>query len=296
MNFVLINKNFLIPHIENSNDLFIIMQKMMDMTYNKNDEYCANVYIVSYDGLYITKNNVVYKINNKNEYEIVEHQSVSQLNLNIFVNNNSSNIKTQSIKQEIINADKMNTNKMNTNKMNLEKKKEEQDSEEMIKMKQLIQETCLLYEKEMKKMHDIEMKIKIINDRQKERIKKEKEKTLTNFSKFKQEYETYKKIKKKIHNNDGNDKTIPELFILKYEYFDDLYDQNKKLLDKIEEKNLDETLYNNENLDLEITNIVNEYCKNAKKYSVKFDHSWEELDLQTASFENNNSKLGSFNL
>jgi hypothetical protein len=82
--------------------------------------------------------------------------------------------------------------------------------------------------------------------------------------------------------------------VLKYNYFNQLFadEQNKVILEKLENLDLDEILNMGYEINEEIVSISNKYGDDSKKLNIKFDHSWEDLELETEATEKNNSRLG----
>ena len=299
MTNTLVNKNPLIPLIEISENLDVLTQKLLDLTYNMDNSFCFNVYIVSGQGIYFSKNNKLFNSHNGLITEITKHSplkqnfdkiksflfedTVSQITTSMSDVDMSINIKEKKHKNIIIKEKAVKT----------EQVKKIQSKEEL-EIMQLIEETMEIYQKEVHKIKDIEKQIKVLDDNKKSLLKKKREKLLTSFSKLKNDYDSYKKIKRKRLIKSDFD--IPSLFVLKNNYFTQLLesDENKKILDKIDELDLDQVLNQGNELDADIVELVNRYCDESKKLNVKFDHSWEDLELETEATEKNNSRLAGF--
>jgi hypothetical protein len=299
----LVNKNLLIPEIETSDNLNNLIQKMSDITYNMNNTFCLNVYIVSEQGIYFNKNNKLY---NSNELLIREIQNNNSLKENFnkiksFMENELNKDELVFVNKEKINDEtvikmKLDINEKKTNNITIkeEPKKLPIKSKEEIELIKLIEETMELYQKEVQQRREIEKQIKILDDNTKSINKKNREKFLTNLSKLKNDYDTYTKIIKK--QSIKPEFQIPELFLLKNNYFNNLLknEKNKTILEQISELDLDQILNQEYELNDDINNLITDYGSESKKLNVKFDHSWEDLELETEPTEKNNSRLGSF--
>jgi hypothetical protein len=301
----LVNKNDLIPLIEENKNVDTLFQKMLDLTYNMDDSFCANVYIVDTNGIFFSKNNKLYYSDNKSITEITGHTSLKE-NLNkikSFLFGEISNHTTlcldkaeTDMKMDIIEKKQNNIiikeNQKNIVKSQIETLPPIQKSKEELEIIQMIEETMEIYQQEVYKIKEIEKQIKILDDNKKSILKKNKEKVLTNFSKLKNDYDIYKKIQRK--QNVKSDFVIPSLFVLKYNYFNQLIgdEQNKVILEQLDNLDLDEILNMDREINEEIVSISNKYGNESQKLNVKFDHSWEDLELETDSTEKNNSRLG----
>ena len=316
MSFTFVNKNLLIPQIEIYQDFNTSVQKLLDISYNTDKIYCSNIYVVSTDCIYFTNGKYLYTVSNSNLVKKIDIKKPNKSHLkifNCFLNSENDDITINSCE----NFDKSNTNippsvKDLKNKITVKKqtvniinnKNEEiihpsvevknescSKSKEELELLKLCEETMEIYQNEVRKMKEIEQKIIFLENNTKSLLKKKKEKTVVNFSKIKNDYNTYKLINKKLEKKP--DMLIPSLFVQKYSYFCQLLNNvdNLKMLNLIDELNLDEVLNKDCELDEELQFFVNEYGELSKKLNVKFDHSWEELESDTS--EGNNSRLGS---
>ena len=331
MNFTFVNKNLLIPQVEIYSDLNSSIQKLLNMAYNMDNLYCSNLYIVSTDCIYFSKNNYLYSVSETN---IIKKIDINMPNnsflksINSFLNLNTSNQKSDNLNLEmdinfnihkqpnIIIQDELINNKESNQKIELNtitkdnivvtsvikenkienkvENKVETKTQEELEIIKLCKETMEIYQNEVRNIKDIEQKIKILDNNKKTLLKKRREKLFTNFSKLKNDHNTFKKINLKLEKNPKMD--IPSLFELKYNYFVQFVKEpnNVKLLEQIENSNLDEVLNKDCELDEEIVKIVNIYSEESKDLNVKFEHSWEDLEYETESIENNNSKLSGY--
>ena len=317
MSFTFVNKNLLIPQIEICKDLNTSIQKLLDTSYNTDKTYCSNLYIVSADCIYFTNGKNLYTVSNTNLVERVDIKmpNKSQLKvLNSFLNseNNDNNDKNDKLVNDNDNNDNDN-NDMNikfnrkdsktikndsaiklNNKIPVKselKIEPKEKSKEELELLKLCEETMEIYQNEVRKMKEIEQKIKLLENNKKSLLKKQKEKIFGNFSKFKNDYNAFKLINKKLDKKP--DMNIPSLFALKYDYFSQLTknEDNFLLLNLVDDLNLDEVLNKDCELDDKLQKFVNDYGEYSKKLNVKFDHSWEDLELETDAMEMNNSRL-----
>lgn len=309
MIFTLVNKNFLIPLIERDTNFNLLLQKLYEFSYNKDKIYCLNIYIVSEQEIYFCNDNQIYSSKNniitKVDYNLPSFKSLEDItffcnNQNLEIKTNVSNmnftIKEKENKNIILVDDKTNNNICTNNIINEDHIKKENKpkikSKEELEIIKLIEETMEIYQNEVRKIKEIERQIKIIDDNTNSLIKKKKEKSLTNFSKLKNDYYTYSLIKRKKELKPETN--IPNLFELKYEFFNELIqnEETKILLDKINIINLDEVLNQKYEIDNDLLLLSNRYGDDSKKLNVKFEHSWEDLEIETEASENNNSKFG----
>lgn len=246
-------------------------------------------------------NNNYYKDDNKddnndNNVKNNTNDTNNNMDINFNVNKNLKNIIIDDSELQQSNDDKMiikSKGQLSKGKMSTQVQKEapkelSKEEQDVIKM---CEEVMELYQNELKKMKDIEQKIKVIDNNQKNIIKKKKDIILTNFSKLKNDYNTFKQINKKYESNPEFE--IPSLFILKFKYFQKLLNNNQisNIFNSLDNLILDTVIYEDIILDNDIVILANKYNIDSKSLNVKFDHSWEELDVDNDSSENNNSKL-----
>jgi hypothetical protein len=320
MNFTLVNKNLLIPQVEIYSDFNSPVQKLLNMTYNMDKLYCSNLYIVSSDCIYFSNNNCLYSVSETN---IIKKMDIN-IPTNSFLKSMNSFLNLNGLNQNIDNFDtEMNINvrlpehnnkiiiensnsndkkdskqqiELNTRPIVKTEIKEKQEirekTKEELEIIKLCEETMEIYQNEVRKMKEIERQLKVLDDNKKNLLKKRKEKLFTNFSKLKNDYSTFKMIKRKFQKKPDMD--IPSLFILKYKYFEEIIkiETDIKILEQIEDMNLDEVLNKDCQLNDEFADYANKYGEESKKLNVNFEHSWEDLEYETESTENNNSRLG----
>jgi len=321
MIFTLVNKNFLIPIIERDTNFNLLLQKLYEFSYNKDKTYCLNIYIVSEQEIYFCKDNQIYCSKNKiitkvnynlpsfksledisffcNNQNLEFHTNLTDMNFSIKEKENTNIIildDNKNICNNMINEDDLKKEKTITNKefliKNTNENKPKIKSQEELEIIKLIEETMEIYQNEVRKIKEIERQIKIIDDNTNSLIKKKKEKSLTNFSKLKNDYKTYTLINRKKELKPETN--IPNLFALKYEFFSELVqnEETKILLEKINVIDLDEVLNQKYEIDNDLLLLSNRYGDDSKKLNVKFEHSWEDLEIETEPSENNNSKFG----
>lgn len=330
MSFTLVNKNLLIPQVEIYSDFNSPIQKMLNMAYDMDKLYCSNLYVVSIDCIYFSDNNYLYSVSNTNIIKKIDItmpnksflKSVNNfLNLNACVpnldvsdSNMNINFNIRENRNVIIQDDLINESKhkietdtknkviakvipeVNTkvNKTVIPEVIPEvmPRSQEELDLIKLCEETNEIYQNEVSKIKNIEQQLKILDNNKKSLLKKRKEKIFTNFSKLKNDYNTFKIIKNKIEKKPNMD--IPSLFALKYKYFEEIIKVpiDYKILEQLEDINLDEILNKDCELDADLTNIANKYGEESKKLNVIFEHSWEDLEYETESNEINNSRFG----
>lgn len=296
-----------------SEKLIILIQKMLDITYNMDYAYCQNVYVVSKNGIYFSKNNKLYnsyndKITEKTNINLLKND-FNKMNSffsnnfndtiikkdNTVINNNMNSFFSDNFNDEPPINMELNIIEKKNNKVIIKEEKTQPPvkSQEELELIKLIEETMEIYQKEVQNKREIEKHIKILDDNKKSINKKNMEKNLTNLSKLKNDYDTYKKITKK--QSVKPELQIPELFLLKNNFFNELLknDKYKNILEQISELDLDQVLNQGYDLNDDIKQITDKYGSESKKLNVKFDHSWEDLEFETEPTEQNNSRLGS---
>ena len=313
MSFTLVNKNLLIPQTEVYLDFITSAQKLLDMSYNADKTYCSNLYVVSKDCIYFTNGHNLYTISSSNLVEKIDVKIPNKSHLKILNsflssensdtrdNNKSDNtncdmdieFNVKNLQNKITVKDDLTKKLNNKREEKIEIKNEViPKSKEELELLKLCEETMEIYQNEVRKMKEIEKQIKVLECNKKSLLKKQREKLFGNFSKFKNDYNTFKMIKNKLEKKPDMD--IPSLFALKYNYFDQLslVPDNLIIIKLVEDLNLDEVLNTNCELDEKLEIFINNYGQQSKKLNVKFDHSWEDLELETDVSETNNSRFG----
>jgi hypothetical protein len=313
MHYTLVDKNLLIPEISLSTEYFDILTQLYKKTYLRNKEYCENVYVVKYDGFkyeYIISydGNNFFEFNDgikKNlnldlSYIFVSQNSIGNLNTNkqMTITFKEEKSKVLPVKKEIILKEEVEDNKQNEEK---DKKKQE-----LIKKCEQVMD---LYNLELNNIKKIEFKIKSLDSKLEKLEKKKREKIISDISRTKGDYETWKKIKYVITKDSLKDifkseeelklrgePVIPILFTAKYNYIENVIknEKIKNIFEVLNKINIDE-LYISEtiNLEKELIDFCNKYYELSKKeLHYNFDHDWDYLDLEM----NANSKSGSLTL
>lgn len=274
--FTLVNKNLLIPDVLNIHDEHIATSKLYDYTYNKDTNYCNNCYVVYNNGIFFCKNNVIYNIdNNKNVTRVTCQNEL----LNVIYNYNEIDVSEMDITYVI--NEKKNVNIIEDEKVE-PVPEPEQKSDKELELEMLCKQTLELYEAELQKIKNIEHRLKILDNNEKNLIKKLNDKIYCNISMLKNDYNLYKILS-------GSNKEIPSLFSKKFRYFEEIIKDNEMYvtLSEIEKLDLD-SLLNNDMLKLsnELINLSNNYKNIIKELTVDFEHSWEDLNIEN-DFNNN---------
>jgi hypothetical protein len=309
MKITFVNKNYLIPNIIEFSTLEDSLDKLSDITYNQSTQYNENVYVVYSSKIYFCFNKKFYSLDTKtNNISIHDYNTINIGSLNIIKNFTNNNKLSESIElaesgmtlvinnkpMKNINIDdtKLNTKenikvKNTTNQVKKELTKEE---EQIVKLCEEVMET---YQQEKNKIKEIEKKIKVLDNQEKSIKKKILDKIYTGIAKLKGDYHTYKLInlKDKKTLESGEKYEIPVLFTQKYIYFQKLTLEleNLELLEQVDNFVLDNIINNDTQIDIKIINLARNYEIISKDLNVKFDHSWEELDVDDGA--NNNRSL-----
>lgn len=313
MHYTLVDKNLLIPEISLSTEYFDILTQLYKKTYLRNKEYCENVYIVKYDGVKYENiiscdGNNFFELNNGNKknlnldfsYIFLSQNPISHLNTNkqMTITFKEENSKVLPVKKDINLKEEVEDDKQNEEK---EKKKQE-----LIKNCEQVMD---LYNLELNNIKKIEFKIKSLDSKLEKLGKKKREKLISDISRTKGDYETWKKIKYVIKKDSSEDISkseeelklreepiIPILFTAKYNYIENAIknEKIKNIFEVLNKINIDE-LYISEtiNLEKELIDFCNKYYELSKKdLHYNFDHDWDYLDSEM----NANSKSGSLTL
>ena len=311
MKITFVNKNYLIPDVIEFSRLEDSLDKLNDITYNQSIEYNENVYVVHYSKIYFWFDKKFYFLDTKtNNISVYDYNTNNINSLNIiknFTNNklSESTDLVESIESEmklVINNKPMKNINIDNTKENIKENINITDTTKQIKKELTLEENKIIklceevmetYQKEKKKIKEIEKKLKILDNQEKVIKKKIQDKIYTRISKLKGDYHTYKLInlKDKKPLNSSENMEIPVLFTQKYAYFKkitlDL--ENLELLEQIDKFVLDNIINNEIQIDIKIINLAKNYEIISKDLNVKFDHSWEELDADDGA--NNNRSL-----
>jgi len=327
MKFIFINKNYLIPII-NECSYNTSITTLINTINNKNESYLKNVYIVQIINDVIStiiypKNNFIYEYSNNCEKKLFDYTKINisySFNNNVLINNHfdyrllinnysTDNTINFNINQQYYNNINIIDENLENNIYNQQNNEIIEDNEQKDKELLLIkscEEVFDLHVKEQANLKKLELNLKSINNKIDKLNKQKNDKIFDNILKLKNDYRTWKKLKYVINNNDDllkdiNElekteiKNIPILFIAKYNYFDNILINEKITNLLIEINNLDlETIFIENKLE-NLTNIIKfseEYVKISKKLHFKFDHDWDYLEEESNVNSSNNSLFG----
>jgi len=234
-----------------------------------------------------------------------KNSNVRFINDNIAKEQNSEQISIQEkspITNNIIN------NNIN-NKKEIKNEIKDDKKEEMIKM---IEEVNELYQKELSKIRKLQLNLKTFDAKLKKLERTKMDNIINDIIRTQSEYRTWKKIKYSIKDeNDDTDvlkpineleKTneivsidkVPILFLSKFNYMENIQKNESigKLLDEINQLNLND-LYSDVSLpNNNIVQFCNKYMKLSKELHYHFDdHEWSYLEHEMNM--NSTNKLGS---
>lgn len=272
MKYILVNKNKLIPTITNFTSEKSAIRELIEITTNYNNTtILKNIYIYASDYneeteyiIFNQNNNIIKKkLSNNNDYltffTIDNLYDENQLTIN--PKNNVKNI--------VINENKQNENSED-NKLNSEKEKIKKSCEDIFAM----------YNAELSKIKKIENNLKNLEKKEDKLNNKIINQNIDNINKLYLDYKTFLKIKEKI--NIKSDKfTIPELFIKKYMYFNELLNNSDYniILEKLKNININEL--NDYLSNDEIIIFSKKYVNDSKNLNCTFDHNWDDLTSDT---------------
>jgi hypothetical protein len=264
MKYTLVNKNKLIPSIIIFTSEKSAIRELIEITNNYNNQtLCKNVYIYASDYneeteyiIFNQNNNIVKKkLSNNDDY--LTFFNIERLcnETKLIINPKNNNI--------VINED-------NKDNINIEKDKIKKSCEEVFE----------LYNAELSKIKKIENNLKNLEKKEDKLNNKITNNNIDIVNKLYLDYKTFLKIKAKI--NENSDKfSIPELFIKKYVYFNELLlnPNYSVILDKLKNININESnsyLFNNE-----IILFSKKYLLDSKNLNCSFDHNWDDLTSDT---------------
>lgn len=310
--FTFVNKNSLIPVVISNitkNKCFIML---MEQSVNKNNEYCKNIYFISFCSdnsfqIYFTNGEgKKYFIKKSNRDKIEEYNidcSFGFNKINTFLNTNNimNEIEIESDNEEI-NLDLSNNkddslfeldmglfSKSNSNK---DKYLKNNNINEDVKLDIGLftknnpeKKDCDVFvdcAKLMKRFYEDktrkdEIKKKLMIDKKEEHnlLKKKKELVQDKIVELKGNYRTYKNIKDDMEDNEIN---IPELFNIEFEYFEKMNDEDREIIDNLSDNDIMNTNVFNER----VVEMAHEYKiymgANVNPHESKFVHNWSELD------------------
>jgi len=274
MKYTLVNKNKLIPSITHFTSEKSAIRELIEITTNYNNiTLLKNIYVYATDYNEETEY-IIFNLNNKivkkklsNNNDYLTFFTIDSLcnenNLIINPKNNIKNIIIDEIKP---------VQKDEEDKHNLNSEKD--------KIKKSCEEIFAMYNTELSKIKKIENNLKNLEKKEDKLNNRIINQNIDNVNKLYLDYKTFLKIKEKI--NIKSDKfTIPELFIKKYMYFNELSlnsDYNE-VFNKLKNININESneyLSNNE-----IILFSKKYVIDSKNLNCSFDHNWDDLTSDT---------------
>ena len=268
----------------NSNKQPIIFYKYIDtnfMGFNYKIKYKQIEKNISIDNINKQENTI------NNENKCID-------NMNITFNNKKNNY----IFENKINLETENKINLETeNKSNINNKQDkiivenniikENKKEELLK---LIEQFNELYQKELSNIKKLDLIIKSYDTKIIKLEKNKKDEIINNIIRTQSEYQTWKKLKyiikeendvlKPTNELELSDKTVPVLFLAKYNYLEKIQTNEtiKKLLEDLNKINLNELYSEDKLIDEQITKFSNKYMKLSKELHYKFDHEWDYLE------------------
>jgi hypothetical protein len=276
MKYTLVNKNKLIPTIINFTSEKSAIRELIEITNNYNNPTLfKNVYIYASDYneeteyiIFNQNNNIVKKnLSNNNDYLTFFNidNLYNETHLIINPKNNTKNIFI---------------NENNEEEIILKNEEEIKLKNEKDKIKKSCEDIFALYNMELSKIKKIENNLKNLEKKEDKLNNRIINHNIDIVNKLYYDYKTFLKIKEKIKDN--SDKfTIPELFIKKYVYFNELLlnQYNSIVLDKLKTININEPdsyLSNND-----IILFSKKYLLDSKNLNCSFDHNWDDLTGDT---------------
>ncbi len=283
MKYVLVNKNRLIPQILNFDNEKSAINELIEITnLCKKVELLKNIYIVceteNNDYVILNNGNNLIKLFNNNKSEIIDKSYFTSEKIlnnleNLFIEEKKIEFNiNKKVKNKIVKI----INDVEENTENLENIQNNNDDDEL---KKSCNEVFQLYNQEILKIKKIENIIKNLEKKEEKIINKIKNDNIDKINKLYYDYNTYLKIDKKVNNSINF--SIPELFLKKYNYFYNLYNENNdyhKVLKKIETfdiNNINDSLQ----FDNDIILIAKKYFNDSKELNNSFEHNWDDLSV-----------------
>jgi hypothetical protein len=249
------------------------------------------------------------------------NNSNSENNMNItFENKKTNTVRFETNNLPLLNQDifekKNNVSEKSTKNEEtvLEKQEESLEKSELDNKKEsvlkMIEEVNDLYQKEVSNMKRLELNLKTYNTKLKKLEQKKKDDSINNIIRTQTEYRTWKKIKygiktdnpveedlliiKPIEELEESDEQVPILFLSKYNYLDKIQTNEsiRKLLDEINQLELDKLYTDNTLPEDKILQFCNKYMILSKELHYQFDHEWDWLEDEMNL--NSTNKISSF--
>jgi hypothetical protein len=228
----------------------------------------------------------------------------------IFEDNNTSFIIKNIVdEQSIPNNKTYNQNDNNDNNDDKDKDKDNdvEKEEKRNKIIKMIEDVNELYQKELSNIKKLELNLKTYDSKLKKLEKTKKDNIVNEIIRTQSEYRTWKKIKyglkddsdesdvlKPIEELEASNTTVPILFLSKYNYIEKIQNNEsiRKLLDEINQLNLNDLYADNSLPNENIVQFCNKYMKLSKELHYHFDdHEWNYLEDEMNL--NSTNKLGS---
>lgn len=322
--YTFVNKNFLIPIVETNLSKKIALNKLYQDTIYRTTKYNNDVYVI-YEDCDNEQNTQIYysdgtQIFNKNIYldtptnvnivnsfshyshmeknylinnitESTDLQISDNMNISIKKSLDKSNNK-KILEKNIIPTPKPTNSELNNPKPNEINEIEEPNENDKKKEQliQLIEQSNELYYKELFNIKQLEINLKNFDLKLNKLVKKKKENIVNNIIKTQSEYQTWKKLKYKMTNDDDIFKPIEELelsykeapilFLSKFNYIDKIMENDgiRNFFNNVNLINLND-LYSNGNLPNEsIIQFCAKYVKLSKELHYSFDNEWNYLE------------------
>jgi hypothetical protein len=281
MKYTLVNKNKLIPSIIIFTSEKSAIRELIEITNNYNNQTLfKNVYIYASDYneeteyiIFNQNNNIVKKkLSNNDDYLTFFNIDNLYNKINLIINPKYNN------KNIVINEH----NQINEDDKHNQKDKDDKDdlNTEKDKIKKSCEEIFAIYNTELSKIKKIENNIKNLEKKEDKLNNKIMNQSIDSVNKLYLDYKTFLKIKEKFNNN-SEKFSIPELFIKKYMYFNELLlnsDYNT-VFDKLKTLNINEP--NDYLLNKDIIIFSKKYMLDSKTLNCSFDHDWDDLTSDT---------------
>lgn len=217
-------------------------------------------------------------------------------------------------REKIVNNDVNNAKLINEEKNDIKDEDKKKNDEKIKQIIDMIEEVNELYQKELLNMKKLQSNLKAYDNKLKKLEKTKKDDIINDIVRTQSEYRTWKKIKYGIKENadesevlkpleeldeninveENSDSSIPILFLSKYKYMEKIQNNEsiKKLLDEINQLDLNELYSNNFLPNDSIIQFCNKYMKLSKELHYHFDdHEWSYLENEMNL--NSTNKLGS---
>ena len=308
--YILINKNLLLIEKIEFNSLMDALYLLQELVYGKNESYYTNVYVLqlkneneletitslySSDGKNIYKKNFLNNTINKVFYsKIVDNKqllvSIDEFILNIEQEEKDNDIN---IKIKDTNTTHITENEDTIQITNIKGGNKDTEDTEEIRLKQELLDKCNevmeIYQKELANIKKMELTTKTFNNKINKLEKRKREIILNTIIKVQSEYRTWKNIKYKIKKTDDiltpinklemDTKTIPIMFLSKYNYLDKIQqnEEIKQILEEINIINLDQVYSDDSEIENKITEFANNYAKLSNDLRYNFDNDWDYL-------------------